>query len=223
MKTGQAGIDLIKRYEGCRLDAYKCPAGVWTIGYGHTGDVKPGQRITQAEAEVILISDLKKFERKVRIYYDRYRWKQNEFDALVSFAFNLGSIDQLTAGGTRSREVIAEKMLLYNKAAGKVLPGLTRRRSEERELFLAKAADNVTAGSSAVIDSTQYPTLKKGCKGEYVKKLQQRLCSLGYTVVCDGIFGDKTLAAVRALQRVNGLAVDGIVGKKTWKILLHAN
>lgn len=222
MKTGQAGIDLIKKYEGCKLDAYKCLAGVWTIGYGHTGDVKPGQRITQAQAEAILIADLKKFERKVRIYYDRYRWTQNEFDALVSFAFNLGSIDQLTAGGTRSREVIAEKMLLYNKAAGKELPGLTRRRSEERALFLRKDAGNVTAGSSAVNNNVlQYPTLKKGCKGEYVKKLQQRLRSLGYTVVCDGIFGDKTLAAVKAFQEDNGLVVDGIVGKKTWTVVIN--
>lgn len=221
MKTGQAGIDLIKKYEGCRLEAYKCPAGVWTIGYGHTEDVKPGQRITQAEAEAILIADLKKFERKVRIYYDRYRWTQNEFDALVSFAFNLGSIDQLTAGGTRSREVIAEKMLLYNKAAGKVLSGLTRRRNEERALFLRKDAGNDTAGSEAVNNNARYPTLKKGCKGECVKELQQRLCSLGYTVVCDGIFGDKTLAAVKAFQRANGLVVDGIVGKKTWAVVMN--
>lgn len=221
MKTGQEGIDLIKRYEGCRLDAYKCPAGVWTIGYGHTGDVKPGQRITQAQADAILIADLEKFEKKVNIYYSRYRWTQNEFDALVSFAFNLGSIDQLTAGGTRSREVIAEKMLLYNKAAGKVLPGLTRRRNEERALFLRKDAGNVTAGSSAEVDSTQYHTLKKGCKGEYVKKLQQMLCSLGYTVACDGIFGDKTLAVVKKFQCDNGLVVDGIVGKNTWNKLQH--
>lgn len=221
MKTGQAGINLIKKYEGCRLDAYKCPAGVWTIGYGHTGDAQPGQKITPAQAEAILITDLEKFEKKVNAFYNKYRWSQNEFDALVSFAFNLGSIDQLTAGGTRSREVIAEKMLLYNKAAGKVLPGLTRRRSEERALFLRKAADNVTAGSSAVIDSTQSPTLKKGCKGEYVKKLQQSLCSLGYTVVCDGIFGQETLAAVKEFQCTNGLVVDGIVGAKTWAALLQ--
>ena len=220
MKTGQAGINLIKKYEGCRLDAYKCPAGVWTIGYGHTGDVKPGQRITQAQADAILIADLAKFEKKVNAYYDRYRWTQNEFDALVSFAYNLGSIDQLTAGGTRSREIIAEKMLLYNKAAGKVLPGLTRRRKEERELFMRKAAGNVTAGSEAVNNNVmQYPTLKKGCRGEYVKKLQQILCSLGYKVACDGIFGDETLAAVKAIHRVNGLVVDGIVGRKTWKML----
>lgn len=219
MKTGQAGIGLIKKFEGCRLDAYKCPAGIWTIGYGHTGDVQPGQKITQAQAEAILRVDLEKFEKKVEKYYSRYRWAQNEFDAMVSFAFNLGSIDQLTAGGTRSRAVIAEKMLLYNKAAGKVLPGLTRRRNEERELFLRKAVENAGAGSSTA-DAAQYPTLKKGSRGEWVKKLQQRLCSLGYAVACDGIFGDKTLAAVKEFQVMTGLVVDGIVGNATWRALV---
>lgn len=218
MKTGATGIDLIKKYEGCRLDAYKCPAGVWTIGYGHTGDVKPDQRITQAQAEAILIADLEKFEKKVNIYYSMYRWTQNEFDALVSFAFNLGSIDQLTAGGTRSREVIAEKMLLYNKAAGKVLAGLTRRRQEERTLFLSKTMENDTTGSStAAGNEIQCPILKKGSRGKYVKELQKRLCEQGYVVVCDGIFGNETLAAVKDFQKANSLVVDGIVGANTQK------
>lgn len=211
LKTGQAGIELIKRYEGCRLDAYKCPAGVWTIGYGHTGDVHPGQKITQAQAEAILIADLEKFEKKVKIFYNKYRWTQNEFDALVSFAFNLGSIDQLTAGGTRSREVIAEKMLLYNKAGGKVLSGLTRRRQEERALFLSISSSSITNKKRQV--------LKEGDKGSDVKELQQLLNKKGYHLVCDGIFGKKTLEAVKAFQRANGLSVDGVVGDKTWTTL----
>ena len=136
MKTGNAGLNLIKQFEGCRLTAYKCPAGVWTIGYGHTAGVTSGQTITQAEADKMLVCDVEKYERKVNKYNDRYRWNQNEFDALVSFAFNIGSIDQLTANGTRSRAVIAEKILLYNKAGGKVLNGLKRRREAERVLFL---------------------------------------------------------------------------------------
>lgn len=140
LKTGQAGVDLIKKYEGCRLDAYKCPAGVWTIGYGHTGNVKQGDKITQEQADEFLVADLGKFEEKVNKYYNQYKWNQNEFDALVSFAYNFGSIDQLTAGGTRSRAVIAEKILLYNKASGQVLAGLTKRRQEERTLFLIPSA-----------------------------------------------------------------------------------
>ena len=136
MRTSQNGINLIKQFEGCRLRAYKCAAGVPTIGYGHTAGVKMGQTITQVQAESYLKDDLMKYETKVMKYYDKYRFNQNEFDALVSFAYNVGSIDQLTAGGTRSRKVIAEKMLSYCKAAGKANIGLLKRRQKERALFL---------------------------------------------------------------------------------------
>lgn len=74
-------------------------------------------------------------------------------------------------------------------------------------------------GEKAVNTEDQYPILKKGSRGEYVKKLQQRLCSLGYAVACDGIFGDKTLAAVKEFQVMTGLVVDGIVGNATWRAL----
>lgn len=127
MRISNKGIELIKQFEGCRLHAYKCPAGVWTIGYGHTAGVASGQTITQEQADELLKGDLVKFEQKVS-KYTSYGWSQEEFDALVSFAFNIGSIEQLTANGNRSRAVIAEKILLYNKANGKVLAGLTRRR-----------------------------------------------------------------------------------------------
>ena len=209
-KTGQAGLNLIKQFEGCRLTAYKCPAGVLTIGYGHTAGVKAGQTITQAQADKMLVEDVERFERNVNKYYDKYRWNQNEFDALVSFAFNLGSIDQLTAGGTRSREVIAEKMLQYNKAAGKVLAGLTRRRQDEKELFLK----NCTGATIKAAD--ELPTLRKGSKGLYVTELQEMLKKRGYTLKTDGIFGTKTEEAVETFQADNGLVVDGVVGSKTW-------
>lgn len=210
LKTGQAGLNLIKQFEGCRLTAYKCPAGVLTIGYGHTAGVKAGQTITQAQADKMLVEDVERFERNVNKYYDKYRWNQNEFDALVSFAFNLGSIDQLTAGGTRSREVIAQKMLQYNKAAGKVLAGLTRRRQAEKELFLK----NCTGATIKAAD--ELPTMRKGSKGLYVTELQEMLKKRGYTLKTDGIFGTKTEEAVEAFQADNGLVVDGVVGSKTW-------
>lgn len=213
LKTGQAGLNLIKQFEGCRLTAYKCPAGVWTIGYGHTAGVKSGQTITQAQADKMLVEDVERFERNVNKYYDKYRWNQNEFDALVSFAFNLGSIDQLTAGGTRSREVIAQKMLQYNKAAGKVLAGLTRRRQAEKELFLK----NCTGANIKAAE--ELPTLREGSRGLYVEELQEMLDKRGYTLKVDGIFGSKTLEAVKAFQADNGLKVDGVVGEKTWRKL----
>ncbi len=209
MKISDSGIKLIKEFEGCRLDAYKCPAGVWTIGYGHTGDVRQGQKITAAQAEAYLRVDLEKFERKVEKYNKKYSWNQSEFDAMVSFAYNVGSIDQLTANGTRSRNVIAEKMLQYNKAGGRVLAGLTRRRQAERELFLAPCSG--TRGRT---------TLKMGNCGADVTYLQQRLTAKGYGVgAIDGKFGVKTLESVRAFQAENGLVIDGIAGQKTWAAL----
>lgn len=143
MKISETGLNLIKQFEGCRLTAYKCSAGVWTIGWGHTGDVYQGQTITQEKADALLVSDMATYEAKVN-KYSSYDWNQNEFDALVSFAYNVGSIYQLTANGTRSKNVIAEKMLLYNKAAGTALAGLTRRRKAERELFLTPVEETVT-------------------------------------------------------------------------------
>lgn len=136
LRTSENGINLIKQFEGCYLKSYKCPAGIWTIGYGHTAGVYEGMTISQVQAESFLKDDLFKYEEKVNKYYTKYIWTQNEFDALVSFAFNIGSIDKLTANGTRNRAIIIKKMLEYNKANGKILSGLTRRRKAERELFL---------------------------------------------------------------------------------------
>ena len=139
MKISNKGIELIKKWEGCRLKAYYCPGGVLTIGYGHTGkDVKWGMVITESKAESLLVKDLEKFEKKVDKYNDKYNFNQNQFDALVSFAYNIGSIDQLTANGTRSKEIIAIKIPLYRKTGGKVLKGLEKRRAAEKKLFLKK-------------------------------------------------------------------------------------
>lgn len=135
MKASKQCIQLIKKYEGCRLTAYKCPAGVYTIGYGHTSGVTPGLHITQEQAEKFLLKDLERFEKAVS-KYDHYNFNQNEFDALVSFAFNVGGIRELTKNGYRSKEQIANAIPLYNKANGKVLSGLKKRREEERKLFL---------------------------------------------------------------------------------------
>lgn len=136
LRTSENGINLIKQFEGCYLKSYKCPAGIWTIGYGHTAGVYEGMTISQVQAESFLKDDLFKYEEKVNKYYTKYIWTQNEFDALVSFAFNIGSIDKLTANGTRNRTIIIKKILEYNKANGKILSGLTRRRKAERKLFL---------------------------------------------------------------------------------------
>ena len=140
MKTSKQGIEMIKNFEGLRLRAYKCPDGVYTIGYGHTGSVAPNMKISKETAEKFLIDDLRKFENhvnEINVKY-KYRFNQNEFDSLVSFAFNIGNIRQLTANGTRKKSVIAEKMLLYTKAGGVTLKGLVNRRKAEHDLFVKK-------------------------------------------------------------------------------------
>lgn len=138
MVISEKGINLIKRFEGCRLFVYLDPVGVPTVGYGHTAGLSKGMvgmGITQSQADLYLRQDILKFEVRVNKYNAKYQWTQNEFDALVSFAFNIGSIDQLTAKGTRTKATIAEKILHYNKAGGKVLPGLVKRRQAEYNLF----------------------------------------------------------------------------------------
>lgn len=135
-KINKSGLNLIKKYEGCKLTSYICPAGVLTIGYGHTGkDVKPNQTISKKKAINLLKKDLARFERHVQSYNYIYEWTDNEFSALVSFAFNIGNIDQLTAYGTRTRSQIRSAMLKYVKANGKTLQGLVKRRKAELKLF----------------------------------------------------------------------------------------
>ena len=136
MKISDNGLNIINKFEGCRLTAYQDTVGVWTIGYGTTNADKAitgtticqGLRISQETADEWLRQSVdKKYGPKVD-KYSAYNWNQNEFDALVSFAYNIGSIDGLTASGSRSKEEIADKIQAYNKAGGKVLSGLIRRR-----------------------------------------------------------------------------------------------
>lgn len=203
MKISQAGISLIKRFEGCVLKIYPDAVGVPTAGYGHTAGLTKamvGMPITQLQADTWLSQDLEKFEKKVSKYDSKYHWNINEFSSLVSFCYNIGNIDGLTAKGTRTKAQIADAMLNYNKAGGKVLSGLTKRRKAERELFLS---------------GKEYPTLKRGMSGRAVKELQMLL-----GINADGIFGCLTETAVRLFQKQHGLTEDGIVGKNTWSELL---
>ena len=141
------GVKLIKEFEGCKLKAYYDSAGVITIGYGTTNSdksitgttIKKGMTISQATADKWLKESLnKKYGPKVNKYDGHYKWTQNEFDALISFAYNIGSIDQLTANGSRTKQAIANKIPQYCHGGGRKLPGLVRRRKAERDLFLRK-------------------------------------------------------------------------------------
>jgi len=144
MITSNEGRRLIKNYEGLRLKAYKPVAAekYWTIGYGHYGaDVSQNMVITEAQAENYLTQDLKKFENAVNKLGRTFN--QNQFDALVSFTYNCGAGSLNTLCRNRNNAQIAEALLLYCKdVTGKVLPGLQKRRKQERELFLKPVSQN---------------------------------------------------------------------------------
>lgn len=148
------GLNLIKSFEGCKLTAYKCvpTEKYYTIGYGHYGsDVKAGMTITLKRAEELLLQDCQKFVNHVNSYMDKYNFNQNQFDALVSFAYNIGSIKQLTANGTRTTAQISTKITAYNKSGGKVLKGLVKRRAKEKELFDTPTSTTTTKKSNEEI------------------------------------------------------------------------
>lgn len=137
MKISENGLRLIEQFEGLRLTAYKATRRdkYYTIGYGHYGaDVKQGMTISEAQAEAYLRQDVKEAENAVNKYAG-YVWNQNEFDALVSFAYNIGSIDHLTNNGRRSIERISAKIPEYVYSCGVKLEGLVRRRAAEKALF----------------------------------------------------------------------------------------
>lgn len=142
MVVSERGVELVAKYEGCKLQAYKCPAGVWTIGYGHTAGVKPGDTLpSQEQAKALLKEDLAKYAASVnncvKNHLITFPLNQNQFDALTSFCYNCGagSLQVLVRG--RNAAEVADKLLAYNKGGGRELPGLTRRREEERKLFLS--------------------------------------------------------------------------------------
>lgn len=170
MHISKNGLELIKKYEGLYLNAYKCPAGVLTIGYGTTNadkeitlfTINSKTKITKEKAEELLKKSIeKKYEPLVNKYNEKYKFNQNEYDALVSFCYNVGSINQLTQNGKRSKKEIADTMLKYNHAAGKVLNGLTRRRKEERALFLKKVKEDEKKDNTK-LDANWYEVTSAG-------------------------------------------------------------
>jgi GH24 family phage-related lysozyme (muramidase) len=142
MKISVEGLSLIKKFEGLELNAYQCAAGVWTIGYGHTKGVFEGQKITKAEADEMLVLEMEEYEKAVNdavtISID-----QCMFDALVSWTYNLGPSNlnastMLKVLNSGDYDGVPEQIKRWNKAGGKVLEGLIRRRNAEALLFEGK-------------------------------------------------------------------------------------
>ena len=222
MKISEKGLSMIERFEGCLLKASNKLDGVWTIGYGQTGSyygkrVRRGMTTTKAEAHAWLR------DHSIKTYEDavtqavKVPLNQHQFDALVSFAYNVGvgalkqstALRKLNAGDYAGA---ADALTMWTKCNGKVLAGLVRRRKEERALFLAPVTQAKTGNTDL---------LRKGDKGDDVKLLQHRLNLLGWRLTEDGIWGVQTDSAVRGYQYRAGLTVDGIVGPKTQAALIR--
>ena len=141
MQLSEKGKALIKKYEGLKLSAYKCPAGIWTIGYGHTAGVFEGQKISEKQADEFFDKDIKQFEDAVNSLV-KVPLKQGQFDALVSFVYNVGKtafanstlLRMLNSGNYSGA---GEQFNRWVFAGGKKLQGLVKRREEEKELFFA--------------------------------------------------------------------------------------
>lgn len=227
MKTSDAGVALIRKWEGCydlktvpgKVASYLCPAGVPTIGIGSTRymdgrpvkyNLETPDTITIEEAEELLKYEIKNscestIERLVKVPL-----LQSQYDALVSFVYNVGSgafgdstlLRMLNLGDYQGA---ADQLLRWNIGGGRVLLGLLRRREDERALFL-----------TGTITDTELPIVVIGESGDLVLKLQEKLISKGYALSDDGIFGEQTYAAVKDFQSSYHLVADGLVGPKTW-------
>ena len=146
MKISTKGLDLIKSFEGLRLDSYRCSANVATVGYGHTGpDVRIPMTITPGEAERLLQKDIARFETGVTAMVSGVPTSENEFSAMVSLAFNIGLGAFATSTLLKRHKAgnkigAANAFLMWNRAGKRVLPGLIRRREAERALYLGDDA-----------------------------------------------------------------------------------
>jgi len=142
MKISSEGLDLIKKFEGLELTAYKCAAGVWTIGYGHTKDVQEGDEWSETHANHMLEVELEEFEGYINDNVT-VALSQHQFDALVSWVYNLGPANlkastMLKVLNSGDYEGVPAQIQRWNKAGGKVLEGLIRRRKAESLLFMGR-------------------------------------------------------------------------------------
>jgi GH24 family phage-related lysozyme (muramidase) len=208
----EEGIQLIKAFEGIRLEAYLDAVNVPTIGYGHTKDVFLGMTITQAKAEELLRQDIAEFEIAVEDAV-QVKINDNQFSALVSFCFNLGagSLLQSTLLRLLNAEKLREASLEFprwNQAGGQELLGLTRRRMAERALFLGTPWQPFL--EYELLQLTQ-PEIQ--C--EYVRYIQNGLQKAGFSIQDNGIFDFETDEAIKQFQAFLGLKPDGLVGPVT--------
>lgn len=190
MKISKSGLEMIKKFEGLLLIASNKLDGVWTVGYGCTVGVKPYQRVTEKEAETMLLREVAKHETYVNKYVNQLKLNQNQFDALVSFSYNCGggNLKNLVADkngkASRDKETIAKKLLLYNKCNGKVMRGLANRRQKEHDLFCSK-------------------DLTTDKKSNTIKKTKEINSNMTLIEICNSLFGKSDFNFRKELYKTN--------------------
>ena len=223
-QINREGFKLLSTFEGCELTAYDDGGGVWTIGYGHTGDdVFPGLTISQTQAEELLRIDLEKFESFVEDAVE-VQLNDNQFSALVCFCFNVGPVafgdsTLLRLLNEGNYQGAANQFPVWNKVNGEPWLGLTRRRLAERSLFLGKPWQSFLTYEGTGETISEAPrTLKLTdpvMQGEDVRRVQEALKAAGINLEPDGVFGNDTDKAVKQFQQQKGLTADGVVGAQT--------
>ena len=221
LRVSKKCIEMVKEFEGCSLvSRYDRYGDLWEIGYGITSHdiditgkkIKEGMKISQATADKWLEMALnKKYLPKVMKYQSKYKFNTSQIDALVSFAYNIGSIDGLTQNGKRTKKEISESFALYKKSGGVVLNGLIRRREAEKKLF----------NSGPKLFDEGFPKLptrgyfQLGDKSEEVKKVQRFLSWMNlFADEISGIYDRETVSAVKTLQQTIPTTQNGKFGNK---------
>jgi lysozyme len=216
MKITAEGLSLIKQFEGFRSVAYRDAVGIWTIGYGHTAmagapEVMPSMTITQSEGEQILARDIEQFARGVRQVL-AVTLSDRQFSALVSFAFNVGlgnfrKSSVLSAANRSDFAAVVRRLQLWNKAGGRVLPGLVRRRAAEAALF-----------ASEHMEVTQAPVERTEAKPvHHSKTVWSAVATLVFAVLQAWLVTGQKLAGLLVLLAMAGLL--SLIIYERWKKL----
>lgn len=238
MHTGENGIAVIKAFESClkptgdgRFRTYRCPANVLTIGWGTTRDdapdLKDGDIWTQGQCDVTFAGSLLKYERAVAKAIGGRDLNQDQFDALVSFVYNVGAGGMNGSVGAAVREGrdedVPAALALWVRGGGQILPGLVRRRKAEGLLYAGRVAEAMKVAEVHVpgtMPQSRFPSDVPVARTTH--DLQTSLNYLGDHLVVDGRTGPMTRAAVERFQASHGLHVDGVAGLLTWTAILDA-
>lgn len=188
-KLSEKGYTLIKKYEGCRLKAYKPVQAekYWTIGWGHYGaDVLEGMTITQEQADKMLVEDMKRYELYTNTYCSHLTLNQNQFDALVSICYNCGpgNLQKLIKNRTIEQIANAIETFCCKGADGKTLAGLVRRRKEEKELFCTPIKEVIMFGINQEFEALDF-LVERGIitSYEYWKNALEVVYNLDYLII----------------------------------------